>query len=176
MSDEIINHGHHETEFEHEDLGSRGIFVFMIGLAVSMIVIYFIIVGMYSFLDNYERSQMVTASPLVSNKGSISRVMTQADMDKSFKDNGAPMLETNERGQFRDFLMNQEDQLNSYGWVDEKAGVARIPIDRAMDLLVQRGVPVYQQSGAEAKPVAVVAPDGNGTTKKQDQKGKSGAQ
>jgi hypothetical protein len=85
------------------------------------------------------------------------------------------MLETNERGQFRDFLMNQEDQLNSYGWVDEKAGVARIPIDRAMDLLVQRGVPVYQQSGTEAKPVAVAAPDGNGTTKKQDQKGKSGA-
>jgi hypothetical protein len=175
MSDEIINHGHHETEFEHEDLGSRGIFVFMIGLAVSMIVIYFIIVGMYSFLDKYERSQMVTASPLVSNKGSISRVMTQADMDKDFKDNGAPMLETNERGQFRDFLMNQEDQLNSYGWVDAKAGVARIPIDRAMDLLVQRGVPVYQPSGTEAKPAESAAPDGNGTAKKQDQKGKSGA-
>jgi hypothetical protein len=175
MSDEIINHGHHDTEFEHEDLGSRGIFVFMIGLAVSMIVIYFIIVGMYSFLDKYERSQMVTASPLVSTKGSIARVMTQADMDKDFKDNGAPMLETNERGQFRDFLMNQEDQLNSYGWVDEKAGVARIPIDRAMDLLVQRGVPVYQQSGTEAKPVAVAAPTGDETPRKQDQKGKSGA-
>jgi hypothetical protein len=105
----------------------------MIGLAVIGIVIYFIIVGMYSFLDNYERSQMSTASPLVTTKGAMSRVVTQADMDKAFKDNGAPMLETNERGQFKDFLINQEDQLNSYGWVDKNAGVAHIPIQRAMD-------------------------------------------
>src|SRR6202163_2089495 len=166
MSDEIINNGHHDTEFEHEDLGSRGIFVFMIGLAVSMIVIYFIIVGMYSFLDKYERSQMVTASPLVSSKGSIARVMTQADMDKDFKDNGAPMLETNERGQFRDFLMNQEDQLNSYGWVDEKAGVAHIPIERAMELTAQRGIPVYQ-GNKEASAVAGKAPAQKSTAAKQ---------
>src|SRR5271165_1626251 len=124
MSDELMNHGHsgHETEFEREDLGTRGVFAFMIGLSVIGVVIYFVIVGMYSFLDNYERSQMATASPLVTSKGAMSRVVTQADMDKAFKDNGAPMLETNEHGQFRDFLMDQEKQLNSYGWVDEKAG------------------------------------------------------
>src|ERR1700686_4695801 len=159
MSEEITNHGQdgHETEFEREDLSTRGVFMFMAGLAISGVVIYFIIVAMYSFLDKYERSRMATASPLVTTKGTISRVVTQADMDKDFKDNGAPMLETNERGQLRDFLMNQEDKLNSYGWVDEKAGVAHIPIDRAMDLLVQRGVPVFSQgansSGStEAKP------------------------
>jgi len=33
-----------------------------------------------------------------------------------------------------------EDQvLNTYGWIDRKKGVARIPIDRAIDLLAQRG-------------------------------------
>ncbi|MGA7078142.1 MAG: hypothetical protein WBQ43_20865 [Terriglobales bacterium] len=149
MSDEMMNHSH-ETEFEREDLGTRGVFAFMIGLAVIGIVIYFIIVGMYSFLDNYERSQMSTASPLVTTKGAMSRVVTQADMDKAFKDNGAPMLETNERGQFKDFLINQEDQLNSYGWVDKDAGVAHIPIQRAMDLIVQQGLPVYPQSSADA--------------------------
>ena len=36
----------------------------------------------------------------------------------------------------------QEEILNSYGWVDEKAGIVRIPIDRAMDILLQRGLPV----------------------------------
>src|ERR1700688_59270 len=160
MSDEIINHGHghHETEFEREDLGTRGVFMFMAGLVVSGIVIYFIIVGMYSFLDKYERSQMVTASPLVTTKGSMSRVVTQEDMDKKFKDNGAPMLETNERSQLRDFLMNEEVQLNSYGWVDEKAGVAHIPIDRAMDLLVQRGLPVFTQ-GASTSGSTVAKPE-----------------
>jgi hypothetical protein len=70
-------------------------------------------------------------------------------MDQRFKENGVPMLETNERGQFRDFLMNQENQLNSYGWVDENTGVAHIPIEHAMGLTVQRGLPVYAQSRAD---------------------------
>jgi len=61
------------------------------------------------------------------------------------------MLETNERGQFRDFLMNQEKQLRSYGWVDEKDGVARIPIERAMELIVQRGLPCIPQGSADRK-------------------------
>lgn len=150
MSDGM-NHSHsgHETGFEREDLSTRGVFAFMIGLAIVGVVIYFIIVGMYTFLDKYERSQMTTASPLVTSKGAMSRVVTQDYMDQRFKENGAPMLETNERGQFRDFLMNQENQLNSYGWVDEKAGVAHIPIDRAMELTVQRGLPVHAQSSAE---------------------------
>ena len=154
MSDEMMNRGHanqghsnqghsgHETDFEREDLGTRGIFAFMIGLAIVGVVTYFIIVGMYSFLDNYERSQMATASPLVTSKGAMSRVVTQADMDKTFKDNGAPMLEVIEGVDLRKDLIKQEDQLNSYGWVDKDAGVAHIPIQRAMDLIVQQGLPV----------------------------------
>jgi hypothetical protein len=175
MSDEMMNHGHHadETEYEHEDLGSRGLFVFMISLAVSGVIIYFIITGMYRFLDKYERSQMTTASPLVTTNGAIERVVTQADADKAFKDNGAPMLETDERSQFRGFLLNQEDQLNSYGWVDEKAGVAHIPIERAMDLIVQQNLPVYPKSGAGANTdVAGKDPDGDSAAGK----GKSSAQ
>jgi mono/diheme cytochrome c family protein len=33
-------------------------------------------------------------------------------------------------------------QLNDYGWIDQEAGVARIPIHRAIDLLAERGLPV----------------------------------
>ncbi len=160
MSDEM-NHGSSgpEAGFEREDLGTRGVFFFMIGLAVVGIVIYFIIIGLYSFLDKYERSRMPTASPLISTNGVMSRVVTQEYMEQRFKDNGVPMLEVNERGQFRDFLIKQESQLNSYGWVDEKAGVAHIPIDRAMELIAQRGLPVYKQGTAEAsKKVANKAP------------------
>jgi len=150
MSEEMTNHGPtgHGTEFEREDLSTRGVFVFMIGLAVVGLVIYFIIIGMYSFLDKYEHSQMTTASPLVGTSGAASRVVTKDYMDKQFKENGAPMLEDNERGQFSDFLMNQEQHLNSYGWVDEKSGVAHIPIERAMTLIVERKLPVLPQGGA----------------------------
>jgi hypothetical protein len=91
---------------------------------------------------------------LVTSSGSISRVVTQDDMDKAFKDNGAPMLETDELTELRKYLMDQENQLNSYGWVDEKAGVAHIPIERAMDLIKQRGLPVFPQGGAESSTAA----------------------
>jgi hypothetical protein len=169
MSDEMMNGGYsnpghtgHETEFEHEDLGTRGVFAFMIGLAVIGVVIYFIIVGMYSFLDNYERSQMATASPLVTSKGAMSRVVTQVDMDKTFKDNGAPMLEVIEGVDLRKDLIGQESQLNSYGWVDEKAGVAHIPIERAMELLVERGLPVVPAG----KPGGITSPASRAPEKK----------
>lgn len=36
---------------------------------------------------------------------------------------------------------SQDAQLNSYGWVDESTGLAHIPIDKAMDLLVTTGLP-----------------------------------
>jgi hypothetical protein len=174
MSEEMkhgySNPGHSgdEAGFEREDLGSRGVFAFMIGLAVVGVVIYFIISGMYSFLDKYERSQMATASPLAPSTEVTSRHIDFAPghgdyVDEKFKNNGAPILEYDERGQFRDFLMNQENQLNSYGWVDENAGVAHIPIERAMELTVQRGMPVYSQSSAG---LAASAP-GNAPAKKR---------
>lgn len=150
MSDETMKHGlpADDTGFEHEDLSTRGIVAFMIGLAVCGVLVYFIIVGMYSFLDNYERSQMATASPLTTNKGAMSRVVTQHDMDKTFKDNGAPMLEVIEGIELRKDLLQQEEQLNSYGWVDQKAGVAHIPIERAMELIAQRGLPTVPPAKA----------------------------
>jgi hypothetical protein len=147
MSDETMKPGlpADDTGFEHEDLSSRGVVAFMVGLAVTGIVIYFIIVGMYSFLDDYERKQMLTASPLTTTGGSaISRVVTQSDAEKTFKDNGAPLLEVIEGVELRKDLINQEEQLNTYGWVDKKAGVAHIPIERAMELTVGR-IPVRQQ-------------------------------
>jgi len=35
-----------------------------------------------------------------------------------------------------------EARLNSYGWVDKEAGVVRIPLDRAMALVIETGLPV----------------------------------
>ena len=35
----------------------------------------------------------------------------------------------------------EEQALSTYGWVDQPKGVVRIPIDRAIDLLAQRGLP-----------------------------------
>jgi hypothetical protein len=66
----------------------------------------------------------------------------------------APALEA-ESGQTLDpYLSAEQQQLNSYGWVDRSAGIIRIPIDRAIELTAQRGLP--------ARPAPTATP-GNGT-------------
>jgi hypothetical protein len=49
-------------------------------------------------------------------------------------------------------VRDAEDQrLATYGWVDQAKGVVRIPIDRAIDLLSQRGLPARKQSPPAAE-------------------------
>jgi hypothetical protein len=41
-------------------------------------------------------------------------------------------------------LQRDNERLNSYGWVDRDAGVVHIPIDEAMRLMVEHGVPARE--------------------------------
>jgi len=52
----------------------------------------------------------------------------------------------------------QEKILAGYGWVDAQAGVVRIPVDRAMDLLLQKGYPIRGSSPAEGSPAKTPRP------------------
>ncbi len=40
------------------------------------------------------------------------------------------------------YYQSQQNLLDTYGWVDKQNGIVRLPIDRAMELLLQRGLPV----------------------------------
>jgi len=62
----------------------------------------------------------------------------------------APRLQVNAQRDLADYLKQQQKQLDTYGWVDQKAGVVRIPIDRAMDLLLEKGLPVRAESAGGA--------------------------
>ena len=57
-----------------------------------------------------------------------------------------PRLQTNPRQDLRDLRSAEEAVLTGYGWVDKKAGIARIPIDEAMKLTVERGLPARQEN------------------------------
>jgi len=46
----------------------------------------------------------------------------------------------------------EEARLNSYAWLDKEAGVVRIPIDRAMALIAEGGLPVGSQGTEETTP------------------------
>ncbi len=48
-------------------------------------------------------------------------------------------------------LHTREDALlNSYGWVDAQSGLVRIPIDRAIEVLAERGLPARPEASPDA--------------------------
>lgn len=40
----------------------------------------------------------------------------------------------------------EEERLKSYGWVDRKERIVHIPIDKAVEVLLERGLPVRSQA------------------------------
>lgn len=55
-----------------------------------------------------------------------------------------PRLQPDPPLELAEFRNSEEQKLTRYGWVDRKAQVVRIPIDRAIDLLAERGIPEPQ--------------------------------
>jgi hypothetical protein len=53
-----------------------------------------------------------------------------------------PALEIAPRAALEALRREEDALLHSYGWVDRTQGRARIPIDRALDLIERRGLPV----------------------------------
>ena len=52
-----------------------------------------------------------------------------------------PRLQTAPLGDLATLRASEDARLHGYAWVDREAGVVRIPIERAIDLLAERGLP-----------------------------------
>jgi hypothetical protein len=151
---ETLNHGPNGDSFETEDLSPQGVFYFMGGLAVLGIVIALIVGGMYRYLDALDRKHQPPMNPMAVKTDVDPQTMTFRDITSKVGNTfPKPVLEYSEQTQFTEEVDKQDKMLASYDWVDQKNGVARIPIERAMDLLVERGLPVVSQGdAATAKP------------------------
>lgn len=137
--------------FEREDLGARPIFGFLISLVVTGILIYYLLWGMFHYLDAYNRQHERPVSPMV-----VPEEETRTAGRAQIQQFPEPRLEEDERTELNDFRYREEEQLNSYGWVDQSAGIVHIPITRAMQLIAQRGLPTTPQAGAEPAPPSPV--------------------
>jgi hypothetical protein len=58
----------------------------------------------------------------------------------------SPRFQENPQQELQDLRAKQKAQLEGYGWVNKEAGVARIPIEDAMKMVVERGVPTRETS------------------------------
>jgi len=63
-----------------------------------------------------------------------------------------PRLQTTPEADLRSLRAEEEERLTSYGWVDPAQGLARIPIERALEITAERGLPARPAPPAEVKP------------------------
>jgi hypothetical protein len=144
MSHDFHIDGQNENEeFEREDLGARPILIFLLALTIACVLVALVLKGMYRYLDAYENRHQPAQNLLAPQTTTDTRTVEPGDLARFPQ----PRLETSETMEINNFRMQEEQTLNSYGWVDQQAGVVRIPIDRAMELVAQRGLPTRPQAG-----------------------------
>lgn len=61
-----------------------------------------------------------------------------------------PRLQVHPKLDLEKYLDAENRTLTTYGWVDKQNAVVRIPIDRAMDLVLERGLPARSAADAAA--------------------------
>jgi hypothetical protein len=67
----------------------------------------------------------------------------------------SPRLQVEPHQELKDYCEAEVKELNSYGWINQRLHVVRIPIDRAMDLVLQNGLPVRASGPTGAAAVDV---------------------
>lgn len=125
-------HGPGEPGYETRDASIPSLAISAIALAVVLFVSF---VGMKFALNYFQRTQPLgpPASPVANVPAPV-----------------GPQLQAHPHEDLVDYCKEQGQQLERYGWVDQKAGVVQIPVDRAMELILERGLPIRAASAASA--------------------------
>ncbi len=109
--------------YERRDANVRTLVKLGIGMAVSIAVI--LVVMKWTF--DYFQSSTPLGPPA-----------TYLDNARLLPP--SPRLQTEPRVELHDYCTAQMRMLDTYGWVDQGNGIVRIPVQRAMDLTLQRGL------------------------------------
>jgi hypothetical protein len=119
-------HGTAPGGYEKSDLKPKPILAFAVILTLVTILALVVTYGMIRFLGWWDRAQLETpASPLAT------RVIPSE-----------PRLQVEAPKDLKSLQANEQEVLTTYAWVSKEAGIARIPIERAMQLVLERGLPV----------------------------------
>lgn len=125
-----------EVRHERNEVNIGVIVRFGVWLVVAGIVINFIAWGLFHYFSNREDRLEPPPPPLVSSPSD------RLPPDPRLQ--GAPGSKfplQNPVLEMEAYKKAEEDLLDSYGWADKQAGRVRIPIERAKQILLQRGLP-----------------------------------
>jgi hypothetical protein len=127
-----------DVAHEHSDIDVRAISLFAASLVVIAVVAAALTVGVFKVFENIAAANDPKLGP---------HAMPSTDMPKRttetpyFGSAPQPQLITNEPAVLRQLRQSETEQLHGYGWVDQPAGVARLPIEEAKKLILERGLP-----------------------------------
>ncbi len=110
--------------YEHRDANPRNLFEWGLGLATVLVIVFVAMRVLFGFYGKVQ-SLGKPASPFENV-----RVLPPP-----------PRLQTEPRTDLHAYCANQMKALTTYGWADQPNGVVRIPIDNAIDLRLQKGLP-----------------------------------
>jgi hypothetical protein len=118
----------HSVHHERSDVNRGGVVRFAIALLVIGGVIHLLVWGVLAYYRREAARPAAVEFPLATS--ALRRLPPE------------PRLQTDPREDLANLRQAEDQVLNSYGWIDRSAGVVRIPIDEAMKLTVERGLPV----------------------------------
>lgn len=136
--------------YEVTDASTGGIVVFLIGLAISVGVffVFCFVMGkvINTALDRQDGpiSKWKAADQIAPTKALRSNPqLEQEQLAKLTQEFPQPRVQLDNGNQDLANLHEREDLLlDHYSWIDRGQGKVRIPIERAMQLIAQRGLPV----------------------------------
>jgi hypothetical protein len=114
-------HGH-----ERSDASTRPLFRFAAGLAVFVAAAMTLMAILFSYFSDVETGRATLASPPAEQGAPAA---------------AAPALQPNPQIDLEQMRREESAYLTSYGWVDQREGLVHIPIDRAIELIAERGLP-----------------------------------
>jgi hypothetical protein len=123
--------------YETRDADVRGVFRFLVVMGLALAFTLALCWGLFRYFSSTE-AEPIPASPFAETR--------QLPL--------GPQLQVNPREDWLKFHAAQQQALESYAWEDRQTGTVRVPIERAMELLLAKGVPV----AGENKPAAAGNP------------------
>jgi hypothetical protein len=132
MAESTNKHDEHDINpvvaHERKDVNVFQISAFGIGLLLSCIVVVFAMWAMFDFLFAREDAKNAD-NPAASMMSERPKLPPE------------PRLQAAPKIEIKDLRADEDAILNSYGWIDPAKGTVRIPIDQAIDIVTQKGLP-----------------------------------
>jgi hypothetical protein len=128
-----------DVAFEKADVRATPILKFLIGIAVTTVVVAFLLYGFYGAMRAYVAAQQPPAPHLT----------FPADRQPP-----RPRLQDVPLKDVHELRAAEDATLSTYGWVDQGRGTVHIPIAEAMRLTLERGVAAAPAAAPSPSPAA----------------------